>query len=138
MLVLGHYYSGRSRRRRSRNAQALPEAVEPQAPLDLTDFEEIRCLPPSLLSVLLQQFPANVWVAALAGSSLETRRNVLRLLFSDEADSILERLEASPPLRLRDIDEAQQKILNAARAHIVESETPPAEETPASYRRHAA
>ena len=122
MVLLGRSMSNRGQLRAGESKLGSPDN-DRVAHGPLTDFEEIRALPAASLSLLLENFPAGVWVAALAGASLETRRTVLSLLFADEADAILSRLEDSPPLRLRDIDEAQKKILAAARAQASQTET---------------
>jgi hypothetical protein len=79
------------------------------------EFEALIHSPAAMWPRLWQATPGDDWIAALKGASLQLRRTVLSSLDESAAADLQAALEQSPPPRLSDIDDSQQKILAAAR-----------------------
>jgi flagellar motor switch protein FliG len=90
--------------------QALAERLGP-APID---FDDVAGLDDETLGRVFEEAGRELTVAALIGASEELARRVLRLLPSDEAQVLRERLQRPGPIRLRDVEEARRQIAQTA------------------------
>jgi flagellar motor switch protein FliG len=79
-------------------------------------FEDLVKLDPSGIQTLLRNIDKNKLAVALKGGS-ETVRNLFFTNMSERAGKILrEDMQAMGPVRLRDVDEAQQTIVQTAKS----------------------
>ncbi len=84
--------------------------------LNQIEFEQILHLPPWLLAKLLSQTDSQFVLLALAGATPQFMKRFLNMLDRQDAKTLQSRLQRIGPIRLRDIDEAQRRIVeNAAR-----------------------
>ncbi len=92
----------------------------PPASLQVSDreepvlaFEELSRLESGSLREFSCQFEPSRWAAALSGTSPECQARILPKLDASISSEVKACLKASRPIRIREIDQAQQAILNA-------------------------
>jgi flagellar motor switch protein FliG len=78
-------------------------------------FEDIVQLDDRSIQRVLREVDSRDLVLALKGSNEEVRQAVFRNLSSRAAQTLREDLEALGPVRLRNVEEAQQRIVNVIR-----------------------
>ncbi len=78
-------------------------------------FEDIIQLDDRSIQRILKDVDTRDLVLALKGSNEEVRVSVFRNLSSRAADTMREDLEAMGPVRLKNVEEAQQRIVNVIR-----------------------
>lgn len=84
-------------------------AVSP--PGEYGDLEELDDADPAVLRRLYAQLPGEVWSTALMGASAAFRVRLLSALPAGEAAALRQSLTRQRPARLRDIETAQQQVL---------------------------
>ncbi len=112
----------------SRTERAILEAIEqsdPDLAKELRDrmftFQDLAALDDRSIQRLLREVESRDLALALRGAPEEVRLRVMRNLSSRAAHSLAEDIERFGPIRLRLVEEAQQKIVDIAR-HLQESE----------------
>lgn len=78
-------------------------------------FEDIVQLDDRSIQRVLKEVDSRDLMLALKGSNEEVRNVILRNMSSRAAETLREDLEASGPVRLRNVEEAQQRIVNVIR-----------------------
>lgn len=102
---------------------------EARRPLCL--FTELSGLNDESLGTVLEAADPQVVLLALAGASLELVGRVLRPLPPREARALQQRMEQIGPLRLADVEGAQQRLVHVARRLLAAGQiAPPAPHTP--------
>ncbi len=107
----------------SEKATLLPFAPQSRShltPLDRSlvelEFEQILQLPPQTLALLLSSTDSQTVLLALAGATPQFMRRFYRMLDRGDAKVLQNRLQRIGALHLRDVDEAQRRIVeNAAK-----------------------
>jgi hypothetical protein len=80
------------------------------------EFEQILDLPPHVLATLLSSTESEVVLLALAGATPPFMKRFCEMLDRRDAKALQARLQKIGPIQLRDVDEAQWRIVdNAAR-----------------------
>ena len=105
-----------------------PAAVEPLPPW--TDLESLAGLPPEPLRALTTAVEVAQWSQALFGSSTRLQAQILSHLPPAEAQQLTRELRSGRPVRLRDIDAAQEAIRlawEALRQNLPLESEPPAQ-----------
>ena len=97
---------------------ARPSATIAKPPMEKTtkpiDFARILSLPPQHLAALLSSLDSQTVLLALAGSTPEFMRSFAKLLTPRDAKSLTSKLQLIGPINLRDVDEAQHRIVERA------------------------
>jgi len=78
-------------------------------------FEDLRTLDPNSMRELLARVDRKVLTTALKGTSDQLRKHIYDCQTQRSAEMLKEDLEALGPVKIRDVDEAQQKIIAFAR-----------------------
>ena len=116
----------------SASAPALEAPLEPDSPaVAALEWKEpepaaVACAPPMIfddlvqlddrtVKMLLENVETTCWAVALKGASQEFRRKVFRAISPRIAELIEEEMDALGPVRLSDIDAAQERIIEALR-----------------------
>ena len=95
---------------------AKPKDIAAERVLIQWEFEQILLLPATALAHLLSSTDSQTVLLALAGASPEFMKQFYRMLNRHDAKTLEARLQRIGPIQLRDVDAAQQKIVdNAAR-----------------------
>ncbi|MFV0444896.1 MAG: FliG C-terminal domain-containing protein [Planctomycetaceae bacterium] len=92
---------------RSASAELKPMVIED------FDLDELRHLSDPDLRALVTQVESHVWSRALFAASPQLRERVLPCLSTIEAQRVSRELQATRPIRLREIDAAQEEIRQA-------------------------
>jgi hypothetical protein len=92
---------------------ALPSAVQAGDPGDLDELDDAD---PALLRTLYARLPGEVWSTALMGASAAFRVRLLSALPAGDAASLRQSFTRQRPARLRDIETAQQQVLELLHA----------------------
>ncbi len=80
------------------------------------EFEQILQLPPQTLASLLSNTDSQYVLLALAGATPQFMKRFLNMLDRQDAKALQSRLQRIGPIRLRDVDDAQRRIVeNAAK-----------------------
>jgi flagellar motor switch protein FliG len=79
---------------------------------DPADLDELDDADPSLLRALFARLPGEVWSTALMGASAAFRVRLLSALPAADAAALRQSLTRQRPARLRDIETAQQRVLD--------------------------
>lgn len=98
------------------------------------EFEQLLDLPPALLAQVLSTPDANTVILALAGATPQFIEKFYDLLRHEDADALRARLRTIGPVQLRDMDEAQRRIVQLAS----ELSQPAASAQPRTRQRQAA
>ena len=89
------------------------------------EFEQILLLPPPTLAMLLSSTDSQTVLLGLAGATPEFMRRFYRMLDRGDAKTLRNRLQRIGAIHLRDVDEAQRRIVeNAARIAGVQQDLP--------------
>jgi flagellar motor switch protein FliG len=86
---------------------ASAEAAEP------AEIEALAGADPGVLREVVSMLDAAVWARALYGASVVLQAQILPHLPPEAALDVERHLQGRRPLRLREIDEAQQQVLSA-------------------------
>ncbi len=113
-----------------------PAQQKQMSPVDRSliqlEFEQILTLPPTLLAHLLSSTESQTVLLALAGATPEFMKRFYRLLDRRDARALQSRLQQIGAIQLRDVDEAQWRIVeNAASLRTARFTTIQASATPA-------
>lgn len=100
----------------SRQDRGLAERLRPQQ----FDFEDLHGVDDATLATILAAAGIEISRLALAGADESLVQRVLRPLPPDEAKKVRRMIERLGPLRLTDIEEAQQEIARMARELALE------------------
>jgi flagellar motor switch protein FliG len=98
----------------------LAHQIAPPPPVKRFTFSEICQLPLESLTCLVHAADRRTAVLALAGASAELVDELLECLDPDEADWLARRLTNLGPLRLADIDRAQEDLASLASQLLAE------------------
>lgn len=85
------------------------------------DFESLGDAPLDLVRVVARLIPPEVWSRALFGASVRLQRRILPELPEPAGEQVRESLALSRPMRLREIDQAQQLVMDAWQVQISSS-----------------
>ncbi len=86
------------------------------------EFEQILVLPPPTLAALLSSTDSQTVLLALAGATPQFMRRFYRMLDRSDAKILQNRLQRIGAIQMRDIDEAQRRIVEHA-ARLVDNGT---------------
>jgi len=78
-------------------------------------FEDLLHVDQQALTTLLRNVDRRVLVMALKGSTPQTREHFTSTMSTHAAEMFIEDMEALGPVRIRDVEDAQQQIVAAAR-----------------------
>ncbi len=78
------------------------------------EFEQILHLPPWMLANLLSQTDSQFVLLALAGATPQFMKRFMDMLDRQDAKALQSRLQRIGPIRLRDVDDAQRRIVENA------------------------
>ena len=78
-------------------------------------FEDLATLSPDSLRVLLARIDRKALTVALKGTAAQIKKQFTSLMSSRAAEMLIEDMQALGPVRIRDVREAQQAIIAAAR-----------------------
>jgi hypothetical protein len=98
-----------SERRRSRLANDV-HPLNPPLP-EITGVEQLVGEPPELLRRVIDAVDLETWGHALFGTSRTVQAQLLSYFSPTDADDLTRFLSASRPIRLRDLDAAQERVL---------------------------
>ncbi|MBX3423577.1 MAG: hypothetical protein KF752_18630 [Pirellulaceae bacterium] len=99
--------------RRTTSQNSSPQHMSRDATTVPAEFERILNLPPEQLAVLLSSLDSRTVLLALAGASPEFMKRFYNLLEPADARMLDGRLRKIGPVHLREIDQAQQRVLAA-------------------------
>jgi flagellar motor switch protein FliG len=97
------------------NLERLDPSMAEAVRRNMFVFEDIVQLDDRSIQRVLREVDSRDLVLALKGSNEEVRQAVFRNLSSRAAQTLREDLEALGPVRLRNVEEAQQRIVNVIR-----------------------
>jgi flagellar motor switch protein FliG len=96
---------------------------------EITDIEQLAGAPPHLLRQVIDAVDVETWGQALFGTSRTVQAQFLPHFSPADADDLTRWLSAARPVRLRDLDAAQERVLQAWRE--LRQDLPLANEEPA-------
>lgn len=104
------------------DATLLPFPTSPAAAADHTfdrslsqlEFERILELPPESLAALLSNMDSETVLLSLAGATPQFMERFYRMLDRRDAKALDRRLKQIGPMQIRDIDEAQRRVVEGA------------------------
>ena len=88
------------------------------------EFEQLADLDVGSLAKVLKQADSNLFFIALVGASPKLTNKIMKQLSGSEAKALRNRIEQQGPLRLRDIEIAQQNIAKIASRLVAKGDIP--------------
>lgn len=106
-----------SRARHAQVAADVPSSSLPQVPRSI-DLELILTLSPEKLASLLSSLDSQTVLLALAGASPQFMNRFRAMLEPVDAKALDDRIRGIGPLQLRDVDRAQDRVIEAYRSML--------------------
>jgi hypothetical protein len=120
----GHQATPATHERSPANNDSLSSERSSRVP-QLSDFEDLAGLDDESLARLLQSVEPEITLLALAGAGQGMARRVLEPLNVRQSRALQRRMTQMGPMRLTDIDEAQQRMLRVAQRLIADGQVRP-------------